>query len=170
MECTMSLIIFLQWLHDTSLSVWLRDSIWAEPIVETIHVLSLTLFFGFAILLDSRLLGLTMKRRRISEVIGQLNPWLIAGFIVMTVSGILLFIGDPVSFYQTTFFKVKIVLIVLAGLNVLVFNSTIGSRMETWDLDSPTPARAKAAAVLSLLFWVAIIAAGRAIAYVLPPP
>ena len=64
----------------------------------------------------------------------------------------------------------KIILIVLAGLNVLVFNSTIGSRMETWDLDSPTPARAKAAAVLSLLFWVAIIAAGRAIAYVLPPP
>lgn len=111
-----------------------------------------------------------MKRRRISEVLAQLNPWLIAGFIVMTVSGILLFMGDPVSFYQTTFFKVKIILIVLAGLNVLVFNATIGSRMESWDLASPTPGKAKAAAILSLCFWIAIIAAGRAIAYVLPPP
>jgi hypothetical protein len=166
----MSFTHLFQWLHDTAFSIWLRDSTWTEPIVETIHVLSLTLFFGFAVLLDSRLLGLTMKRRRISEVIGQLNPWLIAGFIVMTISGILLFMADPLAFYQTTFFKVKIILIFLAGLNVLVFNSTIGSRMEAWDLDSPTPARAKTAAVISLLLWVAIIAAGRAIAYVLPPP
>ncbi|MGA2717706.1 MAG: DUF6644 family protein [Candidatus Acidiferrales bacterium] len=166
----MSLTSLFVWLHDTSFSIWLRDSTWTEPIVETIHVLSLTLFFGFAVLLDSRLLGITMKRRRISEVLAQLNPWLIAGFIVMTVSGILLFMGDPVSFYQTTFFKVKIILIVLAGLNVLVFNATIGSRMESWDLASPTPGKAKAAAILSLCFWIAIIAAGRAIAYVLPPP
>jgi len=166
----MSFTNLFRWLHDTAFSVWLRDSTWTEPIVETIHVLSLTLFFGFAVLLDSRLLGLTMRRRRISEVLGQLNPWLITGFIVMTVSGILLFMGDPLAFYQTTFFKVKIILIFVAGLNVLVFNSTLGSKMETWDLDSPTPTRAKAAGVISLLLWVAIIAAGRAIAYVLPPP
>jgi len=166
----MSLTALFQWLHDTGFSIWLRDSTWTEPIIETIHVLSLTLFFGFAVLLDSRLLGLTMKRRRISEVLGQLNPWLITGFVIMTVSGILLFMGDPVSFYQTAFFKVKIILIVVAGLNVLIFNSTIGGKMETWDLALPTPPRAKAAAVLSLLLWVAVIAAGRAIAYVLPPP
>jgi uncharacterized membrane protein len=166
----MSLTSLFVWLHDTSFSIWLRDSTWTEPIVETIHVLSLTLFFGFAVLLDSWLLGITMKRRRISEVLAQLNPWLIAGFIVISLSGILLFMGDPVSFYQTTFFKVKIILIVLAGLNVLVFNTTIGNRMESWDLASPTPGKAKAAAILSLCFWIAIIAAGRAIAYVLPPP
>ena len=84
----MSLASFLQWLHDTGFSTWLRDSTWTEPIVETIHVLTLTLFLGFAVLLDLRLLGVAMKRRRVSEVIGQLNPWLIGGFVVMVASGI----------------------------------------------------------------------------------
>jgi hypothetical protein len=166
----MSLAGFLQWLHDTGFSTWLRDSTWTEPIVETIHVLTLTLFLGFAVLLDLRLLGVAMKRRRVSEVIGQLNPWLMGGFVVMVASGILLFSGDPVSFYTTIFFKIKMILIVLAGLNVLVFNATIGRKVEQWDLDKHTPGRAKVAAVLSLIFWVAIIAAGRAIAYTLPPP
>src|SRR5580704_2624827 len=117
---------FLQWLYDTHFSGMMRESLWAEPIVETIHVLTLTLFLGFAVLLDLRLLGVAMKRRRVSEVIGQLNPWLIGGFVVMVASGILLFSGDPVSFYTTIFFKIKMILIVLAGLNVLVFNATIG--------------------------------------------
>lgn len=166
----MSLLKFLAWLHDTSLSIWLRDSTWTEPIVETIHVLTLTLFLGFAVLLDLRLLGITMKKRRVSEVIGQLNPWLFGGFVIMIVTGVLLFSGDPVSFYSTTFFKVKMILLVLAGLNVLVFNATIGRKLSDWDVDTHTPPRAKAAAVVSLVLWIAIIAAGRAIAYALPPP
>src|SRR5271155_5267811 len=102
----MSLANFLQWLHDTQFSITMRESLWAEPIVETIHVLTLTLFIGFAVLLDLRLLGVAMKRRRVSEVLTQLNPWLIAGFVVMSVSGALLFCGDPISFYSTFFFKV----------------------------------------------------------------
>jgi hypothetical protein len=160
----------LQWLHDTSFSAWLRDSMWTEPIIETIHVLTLTLFFGFAVLLDLRLLGVALRRRRVSEVLNQLNPWLIAGFLVLIATGILLFCGDPVAFYSTIFFKIKMVLIVLSGLNVLVFSSTIARKVDQWDLDSRTPARAKIAAIVSLIFWVAIIAAGRAIAYALPPP
>jgi hypothetical protein len=152
---------FLQWLHDT---------LWAEPIVETIHVLTLTLFLGFAVLLDLRLLGVAMRRRRMSEVLRQLNPWLIAGFVVMIVTGMLLFSGDPISFYSTTFFKVKMIMLVLAGLNVLIFNSTIGRRTAEWDLDPKTPRGAKVAGVVSIVLWVAIVAAGRAIAYAIPPP
>ena len=109
---------FLQWLADTQFSTTMRDSLWAEPLVETIHVLTLTLFLGFAVLLDLRLLGVVLRRRPASEVLRQINPWLIAGFIVMIISGVLLFCGDPVSFYSTVFFKVKMIMLVLAGLNV----------------------------------------------------
>jgi hypothetical protein len=165
-----TVVNFLQWLHDTSFSAWLRESMWAEPIIETIHVLTLTLFFGFTVLLDLRLLGVALRRRRISEVIGQLNPWIIPGCLVMIATGILLFCGDPVAFYSTIFFKIKMILLVLSGLNVLVFSSTIGRQIDKWDLDSRTPARAKIAAIVSLVSWIAIIAAGRAIAYALPPP
>lgn len=166
----MFLVSFLQWLHDTPFSAWLRESMWAEPIIETIHVLTLTLFFGFTVLLDLRLLGVAQRRRRASEVIGQLNPLLIVGLLVMIATGILLFCSDPVAFYSTIFFKIKLILLVLSGLNILVFSLTIGRKVDQWDLDSRTPARAKIAAIVSLVFWVAIIAAGRAIAYALPPP
>jgi hypothetical protein len=166
----MYLVRFLQWLDATNFSRYMRDSIWAEPIVETIHVLTLTLFLGFAVLLDLRLLGLCMKKRRMSEVLGQFNPFLLCGFAVMVISGVLLFSGDPVSFYSTMFFKIKMILLVFAGLNVLIFNATIGRKVAEWDLALKTPKAAKVAAVVSLVLWVAIVAAGRAIAYAIPPP
>lgn len=161
---------FLQWLHDTQFSVTMRESIWAEPLVETIHVLTLTLFLGFAVLLDLRLLGVCLRRRRVSEVLGQLNPYLFVGFAVMIVSGVLLFSGDPLAFWGTFFFKIKMVFLILAGLNVLIFNATIGRKVAEWDMAAQTPRAAKVAAVVSIALWILIIAAGRAIAYALPPP
>jgi hypothetical protein len=166
----MSWLHFLQWLHDTQFSITMRESLWAEPIVESIHVLTLTLFFGFAVLLDMRLLGVAMRRRPVSQVVERLNPWLFLGFTIMIVTGTLLFIGDPISFYTTTFFKVKMIMLVLAGLNVAIFNWTVGRKMAVWDLNPTTPRGAKAAAVISLTLWILIIAFGRGIAYALPPP
>jgi len=160
----------MQWLNDTAFSITMRDSTWAEPVVETIHVLTLTLFLGFTVLLDLRLLGVSMRRRKASDVVGELNPWLMGGFLVMIVTGVLLFCGDPVAFYNSIFFKVKMLMLLLAGLNVWLFNATVGRKMAEWDIDAETPERAKAAAVVSLVLWVAIVAAGRAIAYSLPPP
>lgn len=161
---------FLQWLHDTPFSTTMRESIWAEPLVETLHVLTLTLFLGFAVLLDLRLLGVCMRRRKVSEVLGQLNPFLFVGFGIMVVTGLLLFSGDPPAFWGTIFLRVKLILLVLAGLNVLIFNATIGHSVAQWDLSPTTPAAAKVAAIVSILLWIAIVAAGRAIAYALPPP
>jgi hypothetical protein len=162
----------LQWLANTHFSTVMRESLWAEPIVESIHVLTLTLFLGFAILLDMRLLGVCLVRKRASEVLKQFNPWLFGGFAIMVVTGVLLFCGDPVSFYNThpPFFKIKMILLVLAGINVLIFNMSIGRRVHEWDTTPQTPKAAKVAAVLSLVFWILIVAAGRAIAYALPPP
>ena len=166
----MSVIRFMQWLNDTAFSITMRDSTWAEPVVETIHVLTLTLFLGFTVLLDLRLLGVSMHRRKVSDVVEELNPWLMGGFLVMIVTGVLLFCGDPVAFYNSIFFKVKMLMLLLAGLNVWLFNATVGRKMAEWEIDAETPGRAKAAAVVSLVLWVAIVAAGRAIAYSLPPP
>ena len=166
----MSLARFLQWLYETGFSATLRESKWAEPIFESVHVLTLTLFLGFSVLLDMRLLGVLLRRRRVSEVLEQLNPWLFAGFTVMIVTGALLFAGDPVAFYSTIFFRVKMIMLLLAGINVLVFNWTVGRRVEEWDRVANTPVGAKVAAILSLVLWAGIIAAGRGIAYALPPP
>jgi hypothetical protein len=163
---------FLQWLANTQFSTVMRDSTWGEPIVESIHVLTLTLFLGFAILLDLRLLGICLTRKRASEVLAQFNPWLFGGFAVMVLTGTLLFSADPVSFYNThpPFFKIKMIMLVLAGLNVLIFNLGIGRKVAEWDSFPKTPAAAKVAGAVSIILWILIVAAGRAIAYVLPPP
>jgi hypothetical protein len=163
---------FLAWLANTHFSTFMRESTWAEPIVESIHVLTLTLFLGFAVLLDLRLIGVCLARKRASEVLAQFNPWLFGGFAVMVTSGTLLFCGDPVSFYNThpPFFKIKMMLLVVAGLNVLIFNLGIGRKVAQWDSSPTTPPAAKAAGIVSIVLWILIVAAGRAIAYVLPPP
>ncbi len=166
----MSFDHFLHWLSDTSFSVMMRESVWAEPVVESIHVLTLTLFLGFVLLLDLRLLDVTLRRKPVSEMFAQFNPWLFAGFVVMIVTGLLLFSGDPVSFYSTLFFKVKMLMLALAGLNVVLFNATLGRRIDEWDQAPRTPWKVKLCGAVSLVLWVSIVAAGRGIAYALPPP
>src|SRR4029077_2844845 len=117
-----------------------------------------------------RLLGLCLRRRPASQVLAQLNPWLGFGYAVMIVTGVLLLISDPVAFYQDTFFRIKMVLLLLAMVNIVFFNWTVGRSVAAWDNVLPTPGGAKVAAIVSLILWVAIVAAGRAIAYTLPPP
>jgi len=129
----------LVWLHDTSFGTLIRESTWAEPIIETIHVLTLTVFLGFIILLDLRLLDLIMLRTRVSTVFQQLKPWLFGSFGIMLITGISLFAGDPVLFYGTIFFKLKMLMLLAAALNVIVFNLTLGRTLMQWDARARTP-------------------------------
>ena len=161
---------FLQWLSETPFSATMRESVWAEPLVETVHVLTLTLFLGFVLFLDLRLLDVMLRHKRVSEMFAQFNPWLFGGFAVMIVTGLLLFSADPVSFYSTLFFKLKMIMLVLAAVNLVVFNATIGRRIKEWDNAPRTPWKVKLAGAISLVLWVSIVAAGRGIAYALPPP
>jgi putative copper export protein len=166
----LSVQAFLAWLEHTPFSMVMRESTWAEPIVETIHVLTLTVFLGLVLLLDLRLLDLALKRHPVSRIFAQFNPYVFAAFGVMVVTGLLLFCGDPVAFYGTIFFKAKMILLALAGLNVLLFNATLGKRMSEWEQLSRTPPRVRLSGAVSLVLWILIVAAGRGIAYVLPPP
>jgi hypothetical protein len=158
------------WLHDTAFGTVVRESTWAEPALETVHVLTLTVFLGFVILLDLRLLDVIMRRTPVSTVFRQINPWLFGAFAVMLVTGISLFAGDPVLFYATIFFKLKMLFLLAAALNVVVFNFTLGRTLLLWDGLPATPRGAKITGMLSLVLWISVVACGRGIAYVLPPP
>jgi len=161
----MSLLRFCQWLEKTPGSIALHESLWVYPIVESVHVLTLCLFLGTAVMLDLRLLGVTMRRVPVSEVARQLLPWTALGFALMLISGALLFYAIPVRTYLNIFFRVKVVMLLLAGINAWVFHSTVYRRVAEWDRDPVLPKGARFAAGLSLVLWAGIVTAGRMIAY-----
>ena len=161
----MTVLRFFEWLENTPGSVGIRESIWTYPIIETTHVLSLCLFLGMVVMLDLRLVGVTLRRVPVSQVAGRLLPWAFAGFVLMVISGVLLFYSSPVRASQNIFFRIKLVMLLLAGLNALIFHTTIFRRVAEWDLDPVAPFKARAAGVFSLLMWTGVVVAGRMIAY-----
>jgi Family of unknown function (DUF6644) len=161
----MSVGAAVEWLAGTRGSIALHESQYMYVIVESVHVLTLCLFVGFSALLDLRLLGWLLQRVPVSKIVARLMPWTVAGFFVMIVSGALLFYAIPVRSYHSIFFRIKVVLLALAGVNAWVFHSGIWLRRTSWDLDRVPPPRARAAGALSLVLWAAIIVAGRLIAY-----
>lgn len=161
----MSLFRFCEWLATTRGSLALHESRYMFLIVLTVHVLTLSVFVGTAVMLDLRLLGLTMTRVPVSEVMARLLPWTTAGFLVMVTSGALLFYAAPLVRYQNFFFRLKMMTLVLAGVNVWVFRNTVYRRVAEWDLDAVPPRSARVAAGLSLVFLAVLITAGRMMAY-----
>jgi hypothetical protein len=156
---------FCQWLNDTGPATALRESLWVFPIVETIHVLAITLLAGSIALLDLRLLGVLLRGQRVTLVARQVLPVVWTGFGVLTVTGLLLFSAEAAKSYANPAFRIKLVLLVVAGLNPLVYYRTVYRRIEEWDAADRPPAAARLAGAASLLLWIAIIAAGRATAY-----
>jgi len=156
------LLGFFKWMADTPWSVALHESLYGYPIVESIHVWALCLFVGMAVVLDLRLTGLSFTSVPVSQIARRILPWTTFGFVLMVLSGILLFYAIPVRSYQNIFFRVKLLLLVVAGLNAWVFHPR---GIQSWDKDPIPPRSARFAGYASLVLWMTIIFCGRMIAY-----
>jgi len=156
---------FFEWLGNTSWSIALHESRYVFLLVLMIHVLTLSVFVGTAAMIDLRLLGKTMTRVPVSQVVTRLLPWSEAGFLVMVVTGTLLFYAAPVARYENVFFRLKMAALLIAVMNVWVFRCTIYRRVGEWDLDPVPPRRVRMVGALSLLLLAIIITAGRMMAY-----
>jgi len=156
------LLGFFKWMADTPWSVALHESLYGYPIVESIHVWALCLFVGMAVVLDLRLTGLSFTSVPVSQIARRILPWTTFGFVLMVISGILLFYAIPVRSYQNIFFRVKLLLLVLAGINAWVFHPR---GIQSWDKDPIPPRSARFAGYASLVLWMTIIFCGRMIAY-----
>ena len=161
----MSLLAFFEQLAESPWSVSIHESEIAYSVIESIHVWSMCLFFGLAVMFDLRLLGWTMRKVPVSEFSRRLLPWTVAGFVIMVISGTLLFYAIPVRSYQNIFFRFKMILLLLAGLNVWIFHSRVYPGVVTWDVDRVPPRAARVAGAFSLALWIGVIVSGRMIAY-----
>jgi hypothetical protein len=161
----MSPLDFFGWLGDSDWSVALHESQYAYSIIESIHVWAMAVFFGTVVMFDLRLIGWTLRKVPASEVVTRLLPWTKGAFAVMVITGTLLFFAIPLRSYQNIFFRTKMLLLLIAGLNVWLFHSRIYPKLVAGDVDGVQPAAARAAGALSLTLWISIIFAGRMIAY-----
>ena len=159
------LLPFFEWCEQLWLGQFIIGSNWLFPVIESVHLLGLSVLGGAILVVDMRLLGLALTRVPVTDIATRLLPWTKAGFTVMVITGVLLFYAIPVRTYQSVFFRAKVVMLILAGLNVWIFNNRVFLRVAEWDRDARTPRAARRAALFSLILWGGIIVAGRMIAY-----
>ncbi|WP_428102235.1 hypothetical protein [Candidatus Rariloculus sp.] len=154
---------FLEWLQNTPLAIFVAETLWAYPLFETIHTLGMALLVGALGLIDLRVLGYNPPL----PILGMrdLLPFAWLGFAVNLISGAALFTSDAVYFFSSYTFRIKMLLIVLAGVNAVLLGHRIFREPATAAGASTASAGAKWMAGSSLLFWVGAVIAGRLIAY-----
>ncbi len=154
------------WIAETAPATAMRESEIVFPLVQTFHILGLGLVAGTVALVDFRLLGMILRDRPAAAFARQLLPLSWAGFTIMAISGSLLLAAQAERIWNNIFLQTKLLLLLIAGLNMAFFHLTTYRRIDQWGAPGTAiPWSAKGAAALSLLLWAGIITTGRLIAY-----
>jgi Na+-transporting methylmalonyl-CoA/oxaloacetate decarboxylase beta subunit len=160
------IIRICEWLEQTGVGTSIRESLWLFPVIETVHIFGIILLVGATSILDLRLMGLTFRDEPVSKLVRRFLPWAWAGFLIQVVTGLLLFSSEATKMYGNLGFDIKMLLIVVAGVNAFVFHEIAYRSVGKWDHDPVAPIGARVAGLISILLWFGIVAAGRWIAYV----
>ena len=161
----MPLLSWCHWLQNTAFATGIRQSDLLFPLIEGSHIMALALSVGLILVFDLRLLRLAFAAEPVSRIMEQFVPLSLPGFAAMFVTGLLLFIAQAEKVYQTTFFRYKLALLVLAGLNALFYQLKFYPRMAEWDKSGVVPWGARISGALSLIIWACVITLGRTMAY-----
>ena len=148
----------------TPLSSAMRESAWLYPIVEIVHISGFSVLVGSVVLFDLRVLGCAPSLS-VAALGRHLLRWSLASLALVVPAGLLLFSAHPVELADNPVFRLKLVLIALAGLNALAFHWLPYRSVAGWDRERRAPPLARAGAALSILLWIGVISCGRLLAY-----
>lgn len=154
---------FLEWLQGTWVGLLVAESLWGYPLLETIHSLGMAMLIASLGLINLRVLG--VKRELPMLGMRQLLPLAWVGFTLNAISGTLLFTSDAVYFFESYTFRIKMVVIVLGGLNAALLGQRVFREAAAGAAPAPPTAGTKWIAATSLVFWLGAVVAGRLIAY-----
>ncbi len=155
----------LSWIQQTGVATGIRDSLLLFPLLESVHVIGLALVFGTITIIDLRLLGAASASRSFRRMSAEIMKWTWAAFAVTALTGVLMFITNATVYYNNVYFRAKIALLVLAAINVMVFELTAGKSMQQWDQAPSAPRIGRVVATVSLVVWVGVIVTGRMIGF-----
>ena len=155
---------WLVWLETSGPAAAMREWLWLYPVVEILHIVGFVLLVGAAVMFDLRLLGISagLSARAMAR---HLLPWARAALVLVVPSGLLMFAAHATEFGENPAFRLKLLLLAGAGLNAWLFHRKSFGSVADWDRERRAPVGARVAAVLSLVLWAGVIAAGRLIAY-----
>jgi len=163
------LLSFVQWIQLTHFFTALRGSAYLYPIVLSLHMVGIALFGGMVLMTDLRLLGLTMLKRPIADVVNQLRVPKRWGLLLTATCGILMAGSKAEEYYYNAFFRTKLILFAAVIIAELVFYRGVYANPAALDRTPSVPGRAKLAAAISMLLWTSIACCGRGIGYIEPP-
>jgi hypothetical protein len=156
----MSLTNLWAWLEGLPLAAHIGET-WWFPLLESLHVVGVTLVFGSLLMVDLRLLGLAARTYAASRISKELVPWTWAAFVLSLITGIGLFMTRAGHYAENIAFQLKMLALLFAGINMAVFHFGVLRRVANWDNSVATPVGAKLAGGLSLIFWASVMLAGR---------
>jgi hypothetical protein len=154
------------WLKSTSLSHFVRTSTWMWQTCESIHFIGLSLLMGTVGLFDLRLLG--FAKLVPLRALHRLIPIGVFGFVINALTGICFLAGTPEQYLYNPAFRLKVVFILLAGVNIAVFYSTTFRRCCLVQPGEAAPLRARIIGGVSLCLWIGVISAGRLLTFYRP--
>jgi len=155
---------FCDWVENSAVGAAMGQSAYLFPLVESLHVLAIAVMMGTIAFVDLRLMGLINRDLPVSKTLREMLPYTIGSFIASAITGTLLWTSHAMQYLQTGAFVAKMVLMGVAGINILVFHGVIQRGMAQWDLGK-VPWRARLAGCTSLLLWIAVVTCGRWIGF-----
>ncbi len=160
----------LQDLESSKIATAIREGAVLFPWIECVHVLALTLVVGSIAVVDLRLIGLTSRDRGVAEVTAAVLPITWTAFVCAVITGVLMFSSNAASYGSNVYFRIKMALIVLAGINMGVYHLAVNHGVERWSTAEATPTRARIVGAVSLCLWLGVVAAGRWIGFTINAP
>lgn len=153
------------WIANTSLSNLLQNATWVVPTSQSIHIASVSVVFGCAVMISLRLLGLSARGRSISQLVDNLVPWMYRALTALLLTGIVQTIAEPVRQFVTPVFWWKMLMILCVLPLTVLFARAVRRNSTRWDTATARPVAAKWFALSSLALWIGIIFCGRFIGY-----
>lgn len=139
---------------------------WWFPLLESLHVLFITLMLGFILMVDLRLLGLAARRYSVLSISKELVPWSAAFFFLATVTGIGMFVTRASTHVLNPAFQIKMFLLLLAGINIALFHFYVARNISEWSASPQTPNFARFSAFASLGLWSGVMLSGRWVGHI----
>lgn len=155
----------LGWLYASGIAEYVRENESAFPWIESVHVLAITIVVGSIAIVDLRLLGYASRDRPVAALTDDVLPCTWTAFLAAVVSGALLFASNAPNYAHNPYFRAKLLLLLLAGLNMAWFQAWAAPALRTQAPGQAPPWPARLAGALSLLLWIGVVAAGRWIGF-----